>query len=153
MEELAKKVSYLKGFADGLDINEKTDEGKLLKKIIEALEDISDAICDLAQDHDELCEQVDAIDEDLGELEDEIYGDDDDCDCGCCDDDMECFEIECPNCKETICIDESFFDGDDDKPIICPNCNKEIELDFSCDCDCGDDGCGCDGDSGCGCEE
>lgn len=33
MEELVKKVSYLKGFADGLDINEKTDEGKLLKRL------------------------------------------------------------------------------------------------------------------------
>lgn len=149
MDELIKKVSYLKGFADGLDINEKTDEGKLLKKVVEALEEISDAVCDLALEHDELCEQVDAIDEDLGDLEDEIYGDDDDdCCCGCDDDDedIECFEIECPNCKETICIDESFFD-DEDKPIICPNCHKEIELDFSCDCDSCDDGCDC------GCDE
>lgn len=145
MEELIKKVSYLKGFADGLDINEKTDEGKLLKKIIEVLDEMSDAICDIAQDHEDLCEQVEAIDEDLGELEDDFY-DDEDCDCGCDCDDDDYFEIECPNCKEVICLDESFFADDEDKPIICPNCNKEIELDFSCDCDC-DDGCDC------GCEE
>lgn len=143
MEELIKKVSYLKGFADGLDINEKTDEGKLLKKMIEVLDEMSDAICDLAQDQDDLYDQVEAIDEDLGELEEYFYDDeDDDCDCDCdCDD--EYFEIECPNCNEIICLDEDFFD-DEDAPIICPSCGKEIELDFSCDC--GDD---CD----CGCEE
>lgn len=146
MEELIKKVSYLKGFADGLDINDKTDEGKLLKKIIEVLDEMSDAICDLAQDHEDLCDQVEAIDEDLGELEEDFY-DDDDCDCDCdCDDDLDYFEIECPNCNEVICISEDFFDDDEEKPIICPNCYKEIELDFSCDCDCED---GCD----CGCEE
>lgn len=145
MEELIKKVSYLKGYADGLDINDKTDEGKLLKKIIEVLDEMSDAICDLAQDHEDLCDQVEAIDEDLGELEEDFYDDDDCCDCDCDDDDMEYFEIECPNCGEIICLDEDFFD-DDDTPIICPACDKEIELDFSCDCGCEDN---CD----CGCEE
>lgn len=145
MEELVKKVSYLKGFADGLDINEKTDEGKLLKKIVEALEEIADAVCDLASDQADLFDQVEAIDEDLGELGEEVYGDE--CSCGeCGGDDIDYFEIECPNCKETIRIDEDFFDDDEDKPLVCPNCKKEIELDFSCDCDeCSDD-CGCDHD-------
>ena len=90
-----------------------------------------------------MADQVDAIDEDLGELEEEVYGDE--CDCGCDhdSDDIDYFEIECPNCKETIRIDEDFFDDDEEKPLVCPNCKKEIELDFSCDCDeCGDD-CDC----------
>ncbi len=141
MEELLKKVSYLKGFADGLDISEKTDEGKLLKKIVETIEEIADSVCDLAVEHDDLCDQVEAIDEDLGELEEIIY-DDEDCDCDCDCDDCDCFEIECPNCNDIICIDEDFFDDDEDKPLICPNCGKEIELDFSCECD--DCDCGCD---------
>lgn len=144
MEELIKKISYLKGFADGLDINEKTDEGKLLKKIVEAMEEIADAVSDIASDQEDLYNQVEAIDEDLGELEEEIYGDG--CECGEGGDDIDYFEIECPNCKEAIRIDEDFFDDDEEKPLICPNCKKEIELDFSCDCgECGDD-CGCDGE-------
>ena len=59
-------------------------------------------------------------------------------------DDMDFFEIECPNCKEDVMID---FDAlDEDKGIICPNCNQEIQLEFECDCDSDDD---CD----CGCHE
>lgn len=143
MEELIKKISYLKGYADGLDIDTKSDEGKLLLKIVDALDEISNSVCDLAEGYEDLCDQVDAIDEDLGEVEEIVY-DDEDCDCGC--DDLDCFEIECPNCGETICIDESFFDDDEDMPIVCPHCDKEIELDFSCDCD----DCGCDD---CDCEE
>ena len=143
MENFLKKVAYLKGYADGLDINEKTDEGKLFKKMIEVLDEMADVIADLDAEQAVLVDQVEAIDEDLAELEDDFYEDDEDDDE---DDDLDYFEIECPNCKETVYIDDDFLD--DDSPIVCPNCNQEIELDFSCDCgDCGHDDCdcGCDG--------
>ncbi len=135
MENFLKKVAYLKGYADGLDINEKTDEGKLLKKIIEVIDEMADVVSDLDAEQGELIEQVESIDEDLAELESVFYGDDEDDDDE--DDDLDYFEIECPNCKETVYIDDDFLD--DDSPIICPNCDQEIELDFSCDgdCDCG----------------
>lgn len=132
MENLLKKVAYLHGLADGLDIDERTDEGKLLSKIIEVLDDMADAVADLAVAQDELYDQVESIDEDLAELESEIYDEDDDYDD---DDDMDYFEIECPNCKEVVCIDDDLLD---DEAIVCPNCNQEIEIDFDCDCgECG----------------
>ena len=57
------------------------------------------------------------------------------CDCGCCggdcEDDFEYYEIDCPTCGETICIDEDFFDGDDD--IVCPKCGETIEIDVDDD--------------------
>lgn len=138
MENLIKKVSYLKGLADGLDISEKTDEGKLLIKMVEVLGEVADAVEKLDRDQRELADVVDALDEDLADVEETVF-DDDDAGCDCCghDDDssdVDYFEIQCPNCKETVYIDEDFFD--DDAPIVCPNCNQEIELDFSCDCDC-----------------
>lgn len=143
MENFLKKVAYLKGYADGLDINERTDEGKLFKKMIDVIDEMADAIADLGAQQDVLIDQVEAIDEDLSELEDDYYGEEDDDDEQ---DDLDYFEIECPNCKETVYIDDDFLD--DDSPIVCPNCNQEIELDFSCDC--GE--CGHDDDCDCGCE-
>jgi len=138
MESLLKKVAYLQGLADGLDIDDSSDEGRVLLKIIDVLDDMSDALADLAVSHDELYEQVEAIDEDLADLETEVYeGDDYDYDDD--DDDLDYFEIECPHCKELVCIDEDLLEDD---AIICPNCEQEIEIEFSCDCD--DCDCDCD---------
>ena len=72
----------------------------------------------------------------------------DPCDDCCCDDD-DFFETECPNCGETLVIDESVLD---EGVIQCPNCKQKFALDLSDDCCCGDedeDDCGC----GCGCED
>ena len=47
MEFLNERVAYLKGLAEGMKIDENNNEGKLLKNIIEVLEDISEAIMDI----------------------------------------------------------------------------------------------------------
>lgn len=126
MEDLLKNVAYLKGLAEGLKLEEKSDEGKVLIKIIDCLDELTEAVIDIAADQDDLFEQVDAIDEDLADVEDIVYEDEDDDDD---DDDFEYFEVECPNCHETVYIDEDYFD--EENPIVCPNCDEEIELDFS----------------------
>ncbi|MBC7087253.1 MAG: hypothetical protein H5T96_02055 [Tissierellales bacterium] len=78
MDYLAQKVAYLKGLADGLGIDESTKEGKLLLSIVETLEDFSDVIGDLIDDHLDLEEYVNFIDEDLADVEEDIYGDESD---------------------------------------------------------------------------
>ena len=140
MENLVAKVSYLKGLCDGLKIDEDKPEGKLLSSIVDVLGDIAAAVDDVCDAHEELEEKVDEIDEDLADLEELAYDDDeeedDDADAL---DDMDFFEIECPNCHEDVMID--FAALDEDKEIVCPNCHQEIELEF--DCDCGDEDCDC----------
>ena len=96
---VTEKVSYLKGLAEGLGIDENEKNGKVIKAIIDVLDDLAFTVADLEDGFDELIEQVDAIDEDLGSLEDDFYedededdydyeDDDDECDCG--DDDCGC---------------------------------------------------------------
>ena len=140
MDGLTERVSYLKGLCDGLKINHETDEGKILVGILDILGDMAEEIEYISADQFEMQELIDEIDEDLGGLEEDYYGECD-CDCDCdCDDETEFYEMECPNCGETICVDDSglFDDG-----IVCPNCNENIELDFDdCDCDC--DCCDCE---------
>ena len=90
---VTERVSYLKGLAEGLDIDASTKEGKLLNAIIETLDDLAFEVSDMQEVIGELGEQVDMIDEDLDALEEIVYEDeedDDDCDCDCdccCDDD------------------------------------------------------------------
>lgn len=140
---MTEKVAYLKGLADGIGLDEKDNNGKLLKAIIDTLDEIAGTVDDIDEDLDVFAEQLDAVDEDLAEVESYVYGDDDcDCDCDCCDDDFgdeeEYYDVECPGCGEVICIDEDILE---EGSIECPNCGELLEFDIECDCDCE---CGCD---------
>lgn len=77
MDFLLQKVSYLQGLADGLGVDDTTNEGKLLLHIIDTLEEFADVLADTIEDQIELEEYVNFIDEDLSDLEDEVYNDED----------------------------------------------------------------------------
>lgn len=127
MSYLKERVSYLKGLAEGMQLNDASNEGKLLKAIIDVLDDMALAIEDVEDVQDQLNEQIDSIDEDLAEIERVVFEDEDD-------DDIYLDEIECPYCGEKIEIEEDIFDDDADT-IECPHCNKKIEIDWDCDCE------------------
>lgn len=128
MSYLKERVAYLRGLAEGMQISDSTNEGKLLKAMLEVLDDVALAVDDVEEVQEQLSEQVDNIDEDLAEIERVIFDEEDE------DDDMFFAEIECPYCNETISIDEDMIDDDGDT-IECPNCHKQIELEWECDCE------------------
>lgn len=137
---ISEKVAYLKGLNEGLGIDsEKSKEGKLIKVIIDILEEVGLSIEDLEDTTEALGEELDAVSDDLADVEEDLYGEDDDCDC-CCDDDDDFFEVECPNCGEPLEIDEEILD---EGVVECPACNQKFALDLYDE----DDECGC----GCGC--
>ena len=136
--KISEKVAYIKGLAEGLSLDEKTPEGKVLASIIDVLDDMAKAISGLKEDTEYLDAYVEEIDEDLGTLEEDYY------ECDCCCDDEDIYEVKCPNCDEEICIDGSVLDKGE---IQCPNCGETLtfEFDDECDCCCEDDcDCGCD---------
>ena len=152
---ISEKVAYLKGLAEGLDLDtQKSKEGKLISVMIGILEEIGMSIEDLEENTSALGEEIDAISDDLSDVEKAVFEDedDDDDDCCCEDEDDDFFEIDCPNCGETLVIDESILE---EGVIQCPSCKQKFALDLSDDCCCGDEdedaegGCGC----GCGCED
>ncbi len=135
MENISKQIAYLRGLMDGLDYDDNSKEGRIFDCILNVLDEIDASIDDLYDYQDEIAEQVDIIDEDLAAIESE-FAQECDCDCDCCcddydDDDLEYYELDCPTCGETICIDEDFFDGDDE--IVCPKCGETIEIDLDDD--------------------
>lgn len=140
---ITEKVAYLRGLSEGLGIEENGKEGKVIKAIIDTLDDIAFSVADLEDGFGELCDQIDLIDEDLETLEEDYYSeiDDEDDDADEDDFDDELYEVECPACGDTICIDEDILDEGE---IECPNCGELLEFDFEFeegDCDCGDCGC------------
>lgn len=130
---ITEKAAYIKGLADGLNLNKESAEGKLIAALIDLAGEIAEAQDKMQEDIDYLSDYVDELDEDLGAVEKELYGDccDDDCDCCCCDDDDDDeddyeddgFEITCPSCGETIVFDGNI---DPEGELICPHCKEKI---------------------------
>ncbi len=132
---VVEKVAYLRGLADGLNLNEDKSETKMFKAIMDVLDDIALSVSDLEDDVAVISEQVDAVDEDLDALETIVYDEFDEC---CCDDDFDCdcdcdeeyYEVECPSCHEIVCVDEGILE---DGSIECPNCGELLEFEIEFD--------------------
>ena len=137
MEEMdiLEKCAYIKGLAEGLNIDDSKPEGKVLNAIIDLLSDITATIADMDDEVATLGDYIEEIDHDLGDVEEYLYDEDCDCDCDddcdCCDDDCDCccdedcedceyMEAMCPSCGEQICFDNEL----DPKDLICPACGK-----------------------------
>lgn len=128
MSYLTEKMSYIRGLAEGLNIDETTKEGKLLLAVVDALSDTADSMAEMADIQDDMQEQLDEVDSDLAGLEDYVYEEDEEDE-----DEDEEFGIECPSCGDMIYLDPEMLDGSESK-LTCPSCGEDIELEFDCDC-------------------
>ncbi len=127
--EITEKVAYLKGLAEGLGLDAQTKEGKILQTVIDVLDDMALEIEDLKDCHLELSEGLDAVSDDLEDVEDLVYGEDEDDEDEDEDDESEeCYATTCPSCEETIYFDDSILE---DGEVICPNCGEKLEFDLS----------------------
>lgn len=138
MSDFKSKISYLKGLADGMELSD-SKEKKLMLEIINVLMEMGEALDELEDTVIDNQEYLESIDEDLGELEEDFYSDDDDeweeDDEEYYDDDDEedyvfddddFLEVECPECHETVYIDENLV-GSDGK-AECPNCKVILDV-------------------------
>ena len=137
--EIMERVAYLKGLAEGMELDVEKKEGKLLAAIIDVLEDIALELEDLWDGEEELAEGLDAVSDDLEDVEDLLFDDLDDEDFDDLDDDDEyeldeldededCYATTCPTCEESIYFDESILE---DGEVICPNCGEKLEFDLT----------------------
>lgn len=127
--ELKEKVAYLKGMVEMADINPASKEGKLTNALLQVLEEMSETIADLASANSEVCELLETIDKDLGDVESVVFDEDDDEDDNWMDDDDEgeIYEAVCPSCGEQVYIDEEMLDEGE---MICPGCGEKLEFDL-----------------------
>ena len=123
---ISEKVAYLKGLAEGLNLDtEKSKEGKLISVMIGILEEVGLSIEDLEENALALGEEIVVLSDDLADVESVVF-DEDENDEEDYDDDW--FEVECPTCEEPLIIDdEALAEGF----IQCPNCQSKFSLDLS----------------------
>ncbi|MCI2112520.1 CD1247 N-terminal domain-containing protein [Ruminococcus sp.] len=144
---LTEKISYIKGLAEGLNLDESKPEVKVINAIVELLDDMAYSVSDMEDLYDDLSAQVDEIDQDLADVESDIYDDEEDDDCDCCDfedEDNPFYEVTCGACGQKLNVSEDvLLEGE----IECPNCGELLEFDFSDLFDedgcCSEEGCTC----------
>ena len=133
---LNERAAYIKGLAEGMELDQNSKEGKVIAALIELVSDMADEIAEMDERIDTVHAYCEELDEDLGGVEEILL--EDECDCDCCDDDCDCccdedcdcccddedyFEVECPACGDVICFDSSI----DPEELVCPACGEKFE--------------------------
>lgn len=130
MSSITDRTAYLRGLAEGLNLDKEKNENRLMLEMLSVMDEMAQKLNELEDDVDELDEYVESIDGDLGDIEDALFGDEDDDED---DDDLEDEEgeefdeneelsFDCPHCGKTILIKAA--DIDFDESPLCPNCHK-----------------------------
>lgn len=125
---ISEKVAYLKGLAEGLNLDtEKSKEGKLISVMIGILEELAMSVEDLEENALNLGEEIDVLSDDLADVEEVVFEDDGEDDE---DYDDDWFEVECPTCGADILVDdEALADGE----VECPSCGTRYAMELSDD--------------------
>ena len=119
---ISEKVAYLKGLAEGLDLDTtKSKEGKLISVMIGIMEELAMSVEDLEQNALNLGEEIDVLSDDLADVEGVVYDEDEDYD-----DDW--FEVECPSCGADIVVDE---DALSEGEVECPSCGTRYAMELT----------------------
>ena len=109
MSKLQQKVAYLKGLAEGLGVEKASREGRLLAEIIDVLDHMTAELDRLDELQQDMQEYISALDESVGELEDDYWEFDEYDDADDDDEDDGFIELECPKCHETVYFEELFL--------------------------------------------
>ncbi len=121
---ISEKVAYLKGLAEGLDLDtSKSKEAKLISVMIGILEEVGLSIEELEETAADLGEEIDAISDDLSDVEEVVFDEDDEDDF-----DEDFFEVECPSCGADIDIDADVLAAG---VVECPGCGEKFAIDLS----------------------
>ena len=130
---ISEKVAYLKGLMEGMNLSADSNEGKLFRAIVDVLDEIALEVEDLTDEVMELGDGLDVISDDLSDVEDVLFDEDDSDDYDDEDDEdededdeEECYATTCPECEEEIFFDDSVLE---DGKVECPNCGATLEFD------------------------
>lgn len=133
MSKLTDRISYLKGMAAGMKLNMDKDSNKLMLEMLTVMGEMAEEMAAMTEAHNDLNEYVESIDDDLADLEETLFGEEDgeiDEEMAAEDDDEDEFGEDdlivyaCPHCGHEIEFHASDVDFDED--YLCPECQKPI---------------------------
>ncbi len=132
---IGEKVSYIKGLAEGLSLDDSTKEGKIIAAMLDVLSDIAENLSDVDDELNDIADVMTDMEESVADLEDIVYDiddEDEDDEDDFADELDELYETTCPACSNTIHFDyEQAAAGSMD----CPNCGQHLEFELDDDGD------------------
>lgn len=138
MADLRRRVSHLVGMAQRYDVGSRSREGKIIEEMIDVLRDLTLDVEEVSANQVEIEDFLDELDEDLLDVEEEIYDGDDNV--GLDDDDSlddeellddgfdeepSYIALECPVCHQESSYNGELFDRDGIQ-LNCPHCGNVI---------------------------
>lgn len=121
LESIKRDLSYIQGLLEG-DLNHQHHvEYRGLSRMADVVDLLVESVEQLERRLTELEEYVEAIDEDLNDVELICYDDEE------VPDEEHEIEVTCPECGEDVIIDEDDLD-DDHVELLCPNCHTVLDL-------------------------
>lgn len=140
--DLKEKASYIMGLLEGSKLDFSKEDNKILKAVVDLLKEMAENVCEIEKKNDENSILIDELDEDLANVEQDLYNNREDYGCcgkgGCdCSHDGEEFEekdvkdknyeISCSECGRVVELNDEIFENED---IVCPDCGSKINFDF-----------------------
>lgn len=119
MKDVKEQVAYLKGLIDGSDFLMKEGKERVVwERMLELFSAVAEGLEELKTGQKELEEYAEALDDDLSEVEENLFGEEEE-------PGDEFVEMECPHCKESVRFAEDLL-YEDDVEVTCPNCGEVV---------------------------
>lgn len=120
-----EKVAYLRGLLNGADfaVDERTRQ--FWGRVLDVLGDLAHSVDEMRDDQQEVIEYLEALGDDVTELQTDFYDEDQDREDGGGDADQETVRMDCPHCGEPVSFDSGLL-YEDHVDVTCPNCGKVV---------------------------
>ena len=124
--DLNAKAAYIKGLMDGMNYDTTTNEGKLIAAMQELLAELAAEVTEHDDAISQVYDELDAIDEDMDDLESIVFDFDDEDEDEDEGEEAE-YELTCPSCGTVLTVDEDTLLND---KIYCPNCSAPFDIEL-----------------------
>lgn len=126
--DLNAKAAYIRGLMTGMEFDPNSKNGKIIAAMMDLLEAMAATVTEHDQALDQAFDELDAIDEDMDDLTDALFGIDDEDEEDESDDDEAEYEVTCPNCGAVTAVDEDTLLNQE---LVCPNCGAAFDIELA----------------------
>ena len=126
--DLNAKAAYIRGLMNGMEFDPNSKNGKIIAAMMDLLEAMAATVTEHDQALDQAFDELDAIDEDMDDLTDALFGIDDEDEEDESDDDDAEYEVTCPNCGAVTAVDEDTLLNQE---LVCPNCGAAFDIELA----------------------